>query len=298
MSITDRLTRHPPVLLFAGLVAFAASAEPAAAETLTCTAISALPAVITTQGTYCLKKDLATAMASGMAIDIQTNNVTLDCNGYKLGNLAAGPSTLAYGIWADGRSNISVRGCNVRGFRFGILLVDEADIEPVGALVEDNRVEGSIQRGITVIAKGSVIRRNLVRGIGGSAVNPSCSGIFAGGSIDVLDNTVDGVACGAHVAYGLYLNLALDRHGMLVAGNRIRNIHSDSLIIGIRTYAQFQPMLRDNSLVNPPSAVPNHAFYCEYGGMLIDNAAIGFANSATNCAPGIDNVFLPAVVPG
>ena len=60
--------------------------------------IASLPAVITTQGTWCLDADLATGMASGIAIEIRANNVTLDCNGFKVGGLAAGVSTQTYGV--------------------------------------------------------------------------------------------------------------------------------------------------------------------------------------------------------
>jgi hypothetical protein len=61
------------------LVLLAAAASPAlAAESYdNCTGfIDPLPAVITTQGTWCLRKDLRTAVASGHAITIATNNVT------------------------------------------------------------------------------------------------------------------------------------------------------------------------------------------------------------------------------
>ena len=63
------------------------TALPAQAETFhTCgTIINTIPTVITTQGVYCLNHDLATAISSGSAIDIQTNNVTIDCNNFKIG---------------------------------------------------------------------------------------------------------------------------------------------------------------------------------------------------------------------
>src|SRR5207342_2748301 len=78
--------------------------------------IVSLPATISTQGTWCLKQDLATAITSGAAITINTNNVTIDCNNFKLGGLAAGLGTSAVGIYASGRQNTKVRHCNIRGF--------------------------------------------------------------------------------------------------------------------------------------------------------------------------------------
>ena len=44
--------------------------------------IDSLPATITSGGTWCLDHDVATSMTSGAAIDIQSNNVTIDCNGF------------------------------------------------------------------------------------------------------------------------------------------------------------------------------------------------------------------------
>src|SRR5436190_3292229 len=75
---------------------------PAHAETFHTggTVIASLPAVITTQGVFCLTHDLTTAITSGTAIDIQVNNVTIDCNGCKIGGLAAGTSSTTRGIYA------------------------------------------------------------------------------------------------------------------------------------------------------------------------------------------------------
>jgi hypothetical protein len=42
-------------------------------------------------------------MSTGAAIFINVNNVTIDMNGYKIGNLAARAGTQAYGIFASQR---------------------------------------------------------------------------------------------------------------------------------------------------------------------------------------------------
>src|SRR5688500_5888635 len=84
--------------------------------------IDALPATITTQGVWCLRKDLGTAMASGAAITIATNNVTIDCNNFKVGGLAAGAGTQAVGIQVSGKQNATIRNCAIRGFYRGAVL--------------------------------------------------------------------------------------------------------------------------------------------------------------------------------
>ena len=109
-------------LLLAGLlpVSPARSAESYDA----CTGfIDSVPATITTQGVWCLRKDLSTNIASGSAIAISVNNVTVDCNGFKLGGLAAGNGSVANGIYAVNRQNATVRNCNIRGFFTGIDVV-------------------------------------------------------------------------------------------------------------------------------------------------------------------------------
>ena len=72
------------------IVALILVTNPARAETVNCAAITALPAVITVPGVYCLTGDLSTAMTSGNAIEIQANFAVLDMNGFKLDGHAAG----------------------------------------------------------------------------------------------------------------------------------------------------------------------------------------------------------------
>src|SRR6187549_1930197 len=67
-----------------------------------CTAyVTSLPATLSTAGRYCLTKDLSTAMTSGNAIEVTANNVTLDCNGFRIGNLGGGPDAFTWGVYTD-----------------------------------------------------------------------------------------------------------------------------------------------------------------------------------------------------
>jgi hypothetical protein len=91
------------------LLAFTAIAAPARAETVNCANITTLPATISSAGVYCLKQDLATSIESGAALNIASNNVILDCNGYRLGGLAAGDHTLA------DSSRVRIVGNNLSG---------------------------------------------------------------------------------------------------------------------------------------------------------------------------------------
>src|SRR5262245_30153800 len=89
-------------------------AVPARAETALCTAIGSMPVTITTQGIYCLTTDFNLNLATGAAITVNTNNVVIDLNGHKIGNLAAGSGTLAKGVYAVQRQNITIKNGTIR----------------------------------------------------------------------------------------------------------------------------------------------------------------------------------------
>src|SRR5688572_11518098 len=86
-------TMRLPLVLVLALACSAAHRADAAASYDACTGfIDTLPATIGTQGTWCLRNNLTSSLASGAAISIATNNVVLDCNGFKIGGLSAGPT--------------------------------------------------------------------------------------------------------------------------------------------------------------------------------------------------------------
>ena len=203
----------------AGLALLAATAAPAyAAESYdNCTGyIDTLPATISTQGTWCLRKDLSTAVTSGNAITVATNNVTLDCNDFKVGGLAAGASTQTLGILAQDRQNVTVRNCTVRGFLAGIRLSGGS-----GHLVEDNRLDNNTNWGISVQGEnGTVVRRNRVYDTGGA---PGAKWVYAlQGTADFLDNTVSGVF-EEHVD-GSPRGIHMQGNGTQARGNVIREL--------------------------------------------------------------------------
>ena len=183
-------------LLVTGAPARAAPAYDACTGTIT-----SIPVVISSQGTWCLKGDLSTAMDSGKAISIEANNVTLDCNGFKVGGLAAGTATLTEGI-VSSNLNTVIRACHVRGFRVGI------SVGADGAVVEDNRVDGTVASPGNTLGgygiygfnpDGLVIEENIVVGI--HAGSTGASPILIGGvgpRGTVSGNIVSGV--GAVVA--------------------------------------------------------------------------------------------------
>jgi hypothetical protein len=166
----------------AALVAlFGAVSVTVRAETIDCTEITSLPAVISNQGVYCLTGNLTTSTGSGAAIDIMVSNVTLDLNSWKVGGQAAGLGTAAVGIFSDA-NNVTVKNGIVRGFLQGIILNGR------GAVVEDILADQNTSIGIVVAGQGAVVRRNKVVDTGGPS---SISiGISVGGTGSLIENNL------------------------------------------------------------------------------------------------------------
>jgi hypothetical protein len=213
------------VIAIATLAAFAGASIPAAAAESydSCLGfIDALPAAITTQGTWCLRQNLDTSATSGNMIDIQTNNVTIDCNGFRVRGSGGGASTAAVGIVASGRLNIAIRHCTIRGFQVGIQVSGGSDY-----LVENNLIDQSRFIGIETAGGGSVVRRNSVVNTGGSPASGQTYAIYAEG--DVIDNVVDGVSGADSLVNfsvnGIYSSTDAGVNlGIVIQGNRIRNL--------------------------------------------------------------------------
>ena len=210
--------------LLGGMLGFGV-VGPAPAETVNCTAITALPAVITVQGVYCLTGNLTAAIMGGNAIDIQTSNVVLDLNGYKLAGLGAGTGTLTTGIHANNRQNITIKNGTVRGFFNGIFLDDSAGGVSRGHVVEDIRADQNRGAGIFVHGAAILVRNNQVVATGGSTAfgpDEDASGILVKGTATcVLNNDVsDTVKQGAGTARGIYFSGCT---GCLAVNNRIMN---------------------------------------------------------------------------
>jgi hypothetical protein len=185
-------------------------------------------------------------VTSGSAINIATNNVTIDCNDFKLGGLGGGPASLASGIGASNRSNITVRNCNIRGFYNGVNLVGATGGYH---LVENSRFDLNTSNGIYLSGDGGTVRNNRVYDTGNSG--GPVAGIETYGAVDVLDNSVNNVIAKAGSgmpAYGILTNLISGRE---VSGNRISGLVSGgttSVRAGIYNLNSSGAIIRDNSI--------------------------------------------------
>jgi len=270
----------------------------AQAETYnTCTGfITSLPTTISTQGTWCFNKDLSTAITGGNAITIGTNNVTIDCNNFKLGGLAAGIGTAAVGIVAVDRQNTTVRHCNIRGFYSGVDFHGSGGANIGGGhIVEDNIFDGNTYYGISVSGDGSVLRRNRIINTGDSTVSDGPAGVYSFYGVDVIDNTISGVVSrsGSNAsAFGMFLSPI---GTSTVRGNLVSGLVPDGSgsAIGVEMNTVARYILSENEVLGSGSAGSVGLECFNTLGRAKDNVVTGFATGIQACGNAGGNDITP-----
>ena len=243
---------------------------PALAETVNCTAITAVPVTITAQGVYCLKKNIVTAITSGAAITIAASNVTIDFNEFKLGGLASGAATQAVGVYALNRKNITLRNGNIRGFNAGVYLDQNTADGSAGHVVEDNLIDRSTQVALSIAGSGIAIRRNRIVNTdstppAGALSAPSgygASGIATArpGTVASLPNVGAPQAGTGAVVNGVYANDLIDSE---ITNNFISNSISPSQSYAIVLDAPSNVVVARNTILETLGAS-----YAAYGAMM------------------------------
>jgi hypothetical protein len=249
--------------------------------------IDALPAIITSPGTWCLRKDLNTAAWQGDAILIVAHDVTLDCNHHKIGGLGAGAGTQAIGVHGMQRDFLRVRRCNIRGFATGIHLGPGH-----GLRIEDNRLDSNTITGIHAQGYDGVVARNLVRDTGGStSYRGYATGIRVWNSMDVLDNTVSGVMPlmgDGESAYATGIEVSQAQSNR-VAGNRVRRLvalGATKPAVALSVQSGTKLAVYENEFVGPATGA---AVQCTSTGdqaRVQDNILGGFPEGVKLCTDG------------
>jgi hypothetical protein len=215
-----------------GSVQASASAPP------TCTPITTLPSVITVEGVYCFTGNLTTSMASGNAIEIQSDNVTIEMNGWKLEGQFNNDTTTAYGIYASSRVAVTVRNGTVKGFLVGIQFTGTEFVSYADSrynLVEHVLATDNTATAISMKGQNNTIRYNRISGTGGSTVVNEAMGIELTGSYgQVIGNDINATqASGGDAPDGIGI-ACYNSQVALIKGNRIfstRGTLSDSTSI-------------------------------------------------------------------
>lgn len=240
--------------------------------------ITSLPATISTQGVWCLKKNLVHAASTGAAITIAANNVTVDCNHFNV-DAAAGAAG-SDGI-AGNVLNATIRNCGIRGFRSGIHL------DGGGHLVEENYLDRNRLWGVRAMGSNNRVVGNRVFNTLGSADGAnSTTGILANG--DVIDNLVSGLVSGSgSFVYGIN---ALSGE---VSGNTVRGFMLASGKSARAIYPRGAGMkMRSNHVISAHSnaqqvgTVSGSGIYSASGRFCGDNTVAGFTtNVSGGCKP-------------
>lgn len=194
------------------------------AETLQCTPITSLPAIITQSGSYCLNQDFTVNAANNAAIVIAANNVSIDFNGHSITNTAT-TSNLSVGIHSCSRRNITIRNGTFYGFFTGIVMRNFRNLAS-GNLIEKMRLYLNGGCGILVSGNGYVIRSNHIQAASNGISPAPCQGTI-------------GIAIS-------------DSNGCLVSDNNIVLSHATgNLSVGIYTtpYTPFQSNFNQDVLV-------------------------------------------------
>lgn len=255
--------------------------------------IDSLPTTISTQGVWCLRTDLTTAISSGSAISVQTNNVTIDCNNFKLGGLAAGAGTSSYGIAATLRLNLTVRNCNIRGFQTGVFASGGS-----GHAFVDNMFDANTYAGVVVsAADGFVIRDNRFLNTGGSTIAGNLNAIeVSGNGATIAGNIITGVSIAASftnsTAWGIY---AYSCTRCVVADNQISDVLSNGTSYAYGIAASTYSVVARNfisGLVSPGSN--EYGISCNGPTVAALGNVIGkTTNPLFLCTDGGGNVIVP-----
>jgi hypothetical protein len=288
-------------LVLLGLLALLVCSNPAHAARSydNCTGfITSVPTVISTPGTWCLKQDVTTAITSGDAITIASDNVVVDCNDFRLDGLAGGLATAAYGIHALNQNNLKTRHCNIRGFYRGLFF------EGTGGrhVVEDNHFDQNVYNGLRVSGDGSVIRHNLITDTGGTPNSLYAYGISSYGSADIIDNTIVGLtttSASSTSAIGILVDF--DEGGSVI-GNRVEGLlplspDGTEIPDGIQVFDATRMDIRHNQIIG--SLARGIGLFCDTtngGGPQVrarDSVISGFGLAISDCADAGENDITP-----
>lgn len=174
------------------------------ADTTVCTPITSVPFTAAQPGVYCLDRNLTAAAGASYAIQITSDDVSVDLNGYTLsGSNGSGTGITAQGV---NRRNVTVRNGTVRAFAVGVWIGPGE-----GHYVERIAAEGNTHVGIFLHGRGSV-RDCEVSRTGGSVVGGAFGagiygiGLYAQGSSATNNSVVDtGTDFDTVPAYGIYV---------------------------------------------------------------------------------------------
>jgi parallel beta-helix repeat protein len=168
-------------------------------------AINSVPYTISQPGNYFLIKNLTYSASSGVAIAINSSNVTLDFNDHVLTGPSISPNptdqpkgvALAYNVSIE---NVTIRNGTILGFADGIDLAGASGQTSTGHVVEGMHTPKNTHIGIFInYATGCLISNNYVNNVGDYGI------AVAGPSDQLIHNRVSNCDVGINGGFGNYL---------------------------------------------------------------------------------------------
>ena len=268
-------------LMLAGLFSLPQPAAHAAESISQCTGtIETLPTVIRSRGTWCLRRDLTTAITEGFVVFIDADNVVLDCKGHRIASRVSNRNAETYGVVAADRNNVTVQNCRVDGFRFGILLQDGTGLE-----ASDNHLSRNTLVGIFVVGDNSMIKDNVVFDTGG---RDNATGIEGLGNVDIIGNLISGVkpVATSFNPQPSAVGIASLYDNPTIAGNRVRGlvkVGEHSLVIAINAAGVNRANIHDNDVTAAPDG--RYGIFCsDARTVAVHNIINGFETPVFGCA--------------
>ena len=217
-----------------------------------CTAITAVPATLSSSGVYCLNGDLELAGGQGTAVTIAADSVTLDLDGHALRSRAAA-NIFTIGISVVGHKYFTLENGTLAGFAQAVYVRRDGDTPAKGGVLTGLKVQRSFWNGLSIECDGCVVRDNVV-----------------------TDTVVPATLTG-------YWATAIDVEGTgdLITGNRVYNTISppgvNALAFGLGTH---RSTIANNFAANDvTTSDPTYGFVLSgVDDLLIANQAQGFAN--------------------
>jgi hypothetical protein len=246
------------------VLAVSAHATVAFAQSADCVEITGLPVTISQPGKYCLYQGFTVNSATIKAITVAANDVTLDCRGHTIRNTATSNAGSSEGVYAVGRSNVTVRNCRIQGgFTNGISIIQDSS-KPTSSYyntIEGNYVAASYWHGIRAYGSAIEIKGNRVVDVGGQANNYAIGIRVAGSTVTgssklqvVQDNAVWGTNSPYNNAYGIMSDSSL---ASLIRMNSIVGTTASNQTYrsyGVRIAAGTVNTIIDNHIVGSPLA--------------------------------------------
>ncbi len=177
------------LVVFIAVVALVSLHKPAQTTTIVTTSIKpnvytfSACGAINSPGSYYVNSNIRTNVTSGPCISIDSNDVSLVCNGKSV--TGSGPYSDAvpysYAIYLDGKSNVSISGCELSDFSYGVMAINSTSLNIENNNIYNNTMSGIYFSGTT----DSYVSSNKVMG---SSSGQGAIHIGSGSTADRLSN--------------------------------------------------------------------------------------------------------------